>query len=78
MKDMPQLKGMKSLGEMSNESFLNNLFELVGFVFIYLFFRVTPAAHGSSQARGQFGAAAASLHHSHSFFMIRRPPRSTP
>ena len=30
-----------------------------------LFFRATPMAYGSSQARGQIGAAAASLHHSH-------------
>ena len=32
-----------------------------------LFFRAAPAAYGSSQARGGNGAAAASLHHSHSF-----------
>ena len=30
------------------------------------FFRAAPAAHGGSQARGQIGATAASLHHSHS------------
>ena len=29
-------------------------------------FRATPAAYGSSQARGRIGAVAASLHHSHS------------
>ena len=29
-------------------------------------FRATPAAFGNSQARGQIGAAAAGLHHSHS------------
>ena len=33
--------------------------------FIYFFFKAAPAAYGSSQARGQIGAAAASLHHSH-------------
>ena len=38
-------------------------------LFIYLFiyfllFRAAPTAHGSSQARGQIGTAAASLHHS--------------
>ena len=38
---------------------------LLGFCFV-LFFQVTLAAYGSSQARGQIGAAAASLHHSHS------------
>ena len=37
------------------------------FVFIYFFdFRATIAAYGSSQARGQIGTVAASLHHSHS------------
>ena len=35
------------------------------FSFFYLF-RATPAAYGSSQARGRIGAAAAGLHHSHS------------
>ena len=31
-----------------------------------LLFRATPAVYGGSQARGQIGAAAAGLHHSHS------------
>ena len=37
-------------------------------LFIYLFslWGATPAAYGSSQGRGRMGAAAASLHHSHS------------
>ena len=36
-------------------------------LFIYLcLFRAIPAAYGGSQARGRIGAAAASLHHSHS------------
>ena len=30
------------------------------------FFTAAPEAYGSSQSRGQIGAAAASLHHSHS------------
>ena len=30
-----------------------------------MLFRAALAAHGSSQARGQIGAAAAHLHHSH-------------
>ena len=30
------------------------------------FFRAIPLAYGGSQARGQVGAAAAGLHHSHS------------
>ena len=34
---------------------------------VFLFaFQAAPAAYGSSQARGQIGAAAAGLHHSHS------------
>ena len=40
------------------------------YLFVYLckylcLFRVTPVAYGSSQARGQIGASAAGLHHSH-------------
>ena len=34
-------------------------------LFVCFHFRKTPAAHGSSQARGQIGAAAAGLQHSH-------------
>ena len=36
------------------------------FFFFFPFFRATPTAYGSSQARGQLGATAAGLHHSHS------------
>ena len=37
------------------------------FIFYFLpFFRDVPMAHGISQARGQIGAAAANLDHSHS------------
>ena len=36
------------------------------FIFNVLFCRASGAAYGSSQARGQIGATAASLHHSHS------------
>ena len=35
------------------------------FLFV-CFFRAAPVAYGSSQARGQIGAATAGLHHSHS------------
>ena len=35
-------------------------------IFTFLLFRAIPAAYGSSQARGQIGTTAASLHHSHS------------
>ena len=34
--------------------------------YIYMLFRAAPAAYGSSQVRGQIGAAAASLCHTHS------------
>ena len=36
------------------------------FVFFVCLFRAVPAAHGGSQVRGQIGAVAAILHHSHS------------
>ena len=39
---------------------------LVFFSFLFCLFRATPAAYGGSQARGQTGAVAAGLHHSHS------------
>ena len=35
------------------------------FFFFFGLFSTAPAAHGGSQARGQIGAVAASLHHSH-------------
>ena len=43
------------------------LYKLDFFSFFPLFgfFRATPMAYGSSQARGRMGAAVASLHHSH-------------
>ena len=33
---------------------------------LFLLFRATPEAYGSSQARGRIGAVAASLHQGHS------------
>ena len=48
------------------------------FFFFFCFFRTTPVAYGGSQARDPIRATAASLCQSHSFLMIRRPPRSTP
>ena len=36
------------------------------FFFFFFLFRAAPMAYGSSLAKGQIGAAAASLHHSHS------------
>ena len=41
------------------------LFFFLTFSF-FAFFRATPVAYGSSQARGRIRAVAASLHHSHS------------
>ena len=36
------------------------------FFFFFFLFRAKPVAYGGSQSRGQIGATAASLHHSHS------------
>ena len=36
------------------------------FFFFFFLFRATDVAYGDSQARGQIGAMAAGLHHSHS------------
>ena len=41
-----------------------------------LLFRATPAAYGTSWARGHIGAAAAGLHHSHN--SARSDPRLRP
>ena len=41
-------------------------FVLGFFVCLFGFFRAIPAAYGGFQARGQIGAAAASLGHGHS------------
>ena len=49
-------------------SFLLN----IDFVFCFGLFRATPAAYGSSQARGLIGTTAASLHHSHSMWDLSR------
>ena len=46
------------------------------FYFIFLLFRATPAAYGGSQARGQIGAVAARVHHSHS--NLRSQPHLPP
>ena len=39
---------------------------LIFFSFLFFLFRATPVAYGGSQARGQIGATATDLHHSHS------------
>ena len=41
-------------------------------------FRAAPMAHESSQARGQIGAVAAGLHHSHSNLGSKPHLRTTP
>ena len=48
------------------------------FVCLFLLFRDASAAYGSSQARGQIGAAAASLHHNHSNLGFEPPLPATP
>ena len=59
-----------------------HLFLLLYYLFILFFvfylFRASPAAYGSSQARGRIGAAAASLHHSHNNLGFYPPLPSTP
>ena len=52
------------------------LFLFIFFLFVFCPFRAAPMAYGSSQARGWIGAAAASLHHSHS--NTRLKPRLSP
>ena len=46
--------------------------------FVLFPFRATPAAHGGSQARGQIGAVAAGLYHSHSNVRSEPSLRPTP
>ena len=50
----------------------NNFSQMMAYLFIFYFyfyfllFRAVPVAYGGSQARGQIGATAAGLCHSHS------------
>ena len=44
---------------------------------LFMLFRATPTASGSSQAKGQIRAIAASLHHSHSKPRLRPTPQLT-
>ena len=48
------------------------------FFFFVFFFRATLTAYGGSQARGQIGAVAADLHHSHSNSGTKLHLRPTP
>ena len=48
-----------------NASYVADRWCVVGFLLLlFVFFRVTPAAYGSSQARGLIGAIVAGLRHS--------------
>ena len=49
--------------------------EIYCFILFYLLFKAALLAYGSSQARGQIGAIAASLHHSHSNAWSKPCPR---
>ena len=64
---------------MSSPTFdqLKNFFLLFGQAlhFFFFSFRATLVAYGGSQARGQMGAAAASLRHSHSHSNAGSEPR---
>ena len=46
--------------------------------FIFLFFRAAPSVYGGSQAKGQIGAAAAGLCHSHSNARSQAHLQATP
>ena len=50
----------------------------LSFFFFFCFFRATPAAYGSSQARGRIRAVVAGLHHSHSNMGSEPPLRPIP
>ena len=53
--------------DIKNNSFNPNLSICPPIFCFFIFpFRAAPMAYGGPQARGQIGAAAASLHHSHS------------
>ena len=47
------------------------------FFFFFGFFRASPETYGSSQARGQIGAAAAGPHHSKPTLRLRPTPQIT-
>ena len=51
---------------------------LLGILFLSFYFRATPLAHRGSQARGQDGAVAAGLRHSHNHSSARSEPHPLP
>ena len=56
----------RSYSEGQKDSRLSSLLKLSVFFFLSFSFRATHAAHEGSQARGQIGATAGGLRHSHS------------
>jgi len=50
----------------------------VFYLILFFLFGAAPEAYGSSQVKGQIGAAAASLHHSHSNARFQPCLQSTP
>ena len=62
--DLVQLGDEDGSGEAGPGYFLKENLPRCFFFFCFLF-RAAPAAYGGFQARGQMGAAAAGLHHSH-------------
>ena len=77
LKTLPPIIEIVSLNQVINSSCLNYktlskqkyLFFLFFVCFVFVFFAISwaaPVAYGGSQARGQIGAVAASLHQSHS------------
>ena len=52
--------------EPTDHSFIQYTFLEYIYLFIFFLSRAAPVAYGNSQARGQIGAVAASLHHSYS------------
>ena len=60
---------IKNINQLINKDFsseIEAIFSFLSLFFFFFFFRAAPMAHGNSQTRGQIGAAAANLHHSHS------------
>ena len=53
-------------GNLSKCAMLSRIRIFYSILFFFNLFRATPMVYGGSQARGQRGAVAAGLHHSHS------------
>ena len=59
-------KGFSHTQKLHHVFFIFHFLILIFLIFYFLLFKAAPAAYGNSQARGQIGAVAASLCHSHS------------